>query len=166
MAVTQLKLVQDKAPVHNITTDPTRVVFERWVFMFGLQPGRTVLDHERRNVINSALALYGGDVQTIVNAVDGWATASLADKSPSLRRAMRKLKYFLANSDRIEDCLELHDELQLQLEREQAAADAPQDDGPSRPEPTPEQVSAQREALRQMAARMAGRDVARGAAHG
>ena len=166
MAVTQLKLVQDKAPDANITTDPTRVVFDRWVFMFGLHQRRTKLDALRRQVINAALALYDQDLETILLAVDGMAAAPLADKPDSMREAMREIDWFLGNAKRIEQCLRWNDRLRLQLEREQAAADAPQDDGPSRPEPTPEQVAAQREALRQMAARMAGRDVARGAVHG
>lgn len=158
MAVTQLKLVQDKPPVHNITTDPTRVVFERWVFMFGLQPNRTKLDPSRRQVINAALALYDGDVGTILQAVDGMAAAALADKPESMRDAMRDIEWFLGNARNIERALRWGDRLRLQLEREQAAQAQPQQADSGRPEPSAEEVAAQREALRRLAARMAGRE--------
>jgi hypothetical protein len=155
MRTAQLKLVTDKAPVHDITTDPTRQVFERWVFMFGRDPRRTKLDTERRHAINAALALYDGDVQTIMLAVDGMAAAPLGDKPESMQDAMREIDWFLGSAKRIERALRWSDVLRHNLEVETArrAEPAPL----AADEPSAEQVAHQRETLRALAARLSGR---------
>ena len=155
MSTAQLKLVTDKAPVHDTTTDPTRMVFERWVFMFGRDPRRTKLDNQRRQAINAALALYDGDTETILLAVDGMAAASLGDKPESMQDAMREIDWFLGSAKRIERALRWNDLLRhnLALEAARRAEPAP----PQAQQPSHEQVAVQRQALRELAARMAGR---------
>lgn len=143
----QLRLVTDPPPTHAATTDPTRQVFEHWVFMFGLHPGRTKLDAHRRAAINSALALYG--LADVMLAVEGMAAVPLGDKPESMRDAMREIEWFLASAKRIERCLRYGDQLR-------AAAEAEPVRGPE-PEPVehadPAAVAKQRERLRDMAQR-------------
>jgi hypothetical protein len=119
----QLRLVTDPPPAHHVTADPVRQVFEHWVFMFGLHPGRTKLDHLRRQAINAALSLYDGDVQTIMLAVDGMASAPLGDKPESMQDAMREVDWFLGNAKRIERCLR-HADVLAELARAQDARQA------------------------------------------
>jgi hypothetical protein len=120
----QLRLVTDAPPAHHAHThvapDPTRQVFEHWVFMFGLQPGRTKLDAERRQAINGALALYSLDL--VLLAVEGMAAVPMGDKPQSMREAMRELSWFLASAKRIERCFEYGDQVRAML----AAACVPQ----------------------------------------
>lgn len=142
----QLRLVQDAPPAHGVTADPVRQVFEHWVFMFGLQPGRTKLDAERRGAINGALALYG--LPDVLLAVEGMAAVPLGDKPASMQEAMREVSWFLASARRVERCLRYGDQL-----REAAAAPA---GGPAvpvdQPAADPAEVARQRARLRELAA--------------
>lgn len=150
----QLRLVSDPPPAHdNSTTDPTRTVFERWVFMFGLNPNRTKLDALRRQAINAALALYDGDVETILLAVDGMASAPLGDKPESMQQAMREVDWFLGNAKRIEQCLRHADVLALLAAQHDARPAAPAADEPVA---DPQAVAAARERLRALAAQRRG----------
>lgn len=155
MRTAQLKLVTDKAPVHHTTTDPTRQIFERWVFMFGRDPRRTKLDTQRRHAINAALALFDGDTETIMLAVDGMAAAPLGDKPESMQDAMREIDWFLGSAKRIERALRWADVLRLTLETD-AARQAEPAAAPAE-QPSAEQVAQQRETLRALAARLSGR---------
>jgi hypothetical protein len=151
----QLRLVQDAPPAHGVTQDPVRQVFEHWVFMFGYMPARTKLDPERKRIITAALALYDGDVQTIMMAVEGMAAVPLGDKPESMQDAMREVSWFLASARRIESALRWRDRLQLVADRAAAGVAA---SGPAAlaPESTPEQRAAAlaaREKLRALAAR-------------
>jgi hypothetical protein len=147
-AVKQLRLVTDPPPAHNTTADPVRQVFEHWVWMFGLHPGRTKLDNLRRQAINAALSLYDDDVQTIMLAVEGMASAPLGDKPQSMQDAMREIDWFLGNAKRIERCLRHADVLAMLVQQKDAqpavaeAAAAPAD---------PAAVAAARERLRAIA---------------
>lgn len=145
----QLRLVKDAPPAHDVTTDPTRQVFEHWVFMFGLHPGRTKLDAARRAAINGAIAMYG--LPDVLLAVEGMAAVPMADKPESMREAMREIEWFLASAKRIERCLRYGDDLRAAAAQPApAAADecvAPVDQAA---------VAAQRERLREMAARFRG----------
>lgn len=114
----QLRLVKDAPPAHDTTSDPTRQVFEHWVFMFGLHPGRTKLDAQRRQAINGAIALYG--LADVMLAVEGMAAAPLGDKPESMRDAMREIDWFLATAKRVERGLRYGDQLRA------AALTAPQ----------------------------------------
>ena len=122
----QLRLVKDAPPAHDVTTDPTRQVFEHWVFMFGLHPGRTKLDAQRRQAINGAIAQHG--LADVMLAVEGMASAPLADKPESMRKAMRQIHWFLATAARVEDCLEYADQLRAAAEAlpDGAAASVPE----------------------------------------
>jgi hypothetical protein len=112
--------------------------------MFGLQPARTKLDDERRQVINAALALYSLDV--VLLAVDGMAAAPLGDKPESMQQAMREVSWFLARAKRIESCLRYADDLHaMAAAPEKPAATAPQ--APA----DPAAVAAHKERLRQVA---------------
>lgn len=148
----QLRLVTEPPPAHGRTQDPVRQVFERWVFMMGRSPARCKLDRERAEVIGAALALYEGDVATLLHAVDGMAAAPLADKPESMQEAMRELTWFLRSARNIERALAWADKL-----HEAAAA---QDQAPPAAvlvaEPTAEEgaaAAAARERLRALAAR-------------
>ena len=148
----QLRLVQDAPPAHGVTQDPVRQVFEHWVFMFGKQAARTKLDAERRQVIQAALQLYEGDVQTVMLAVEGMAAVPLGDKPESMQDAMREVTWFLAKSSRIENALRWSDRLRLQAAQQQAMQCAV----PVAPEvaTTPEDAAAAlaaRERLRELA---------------
>lgn len=127
----QLRLVTEAAPAHGVSQDPVRQVFEHWVFMFGLMPARTKLDPERRQVITAALQLYEGDVQLLLQAVEGMAAAPLGDKPQSMQDSMREITWFLARSKRIESALrwsdKLRDALELQAHRAAAPVGLPQD---------------------------------------
>jgi hypothetical protein len=112
-AAKQLRLVTEAPPAHATTTDPTRQVFEHWVFMFGLQPARTKLDAERRQAINAALNLY--DLDMVMLAVEGMASVPMGDKPQSMRDAMREISWFLASAKRIERCFEYGDQLRAML---------------------------------------------------
>ena len=149
----QLKLVSDPPPAHDhATTDPTRAVFERWVFMFGLNPSRTKLDALRRQAINAALALYEGDLQTILQAVDGMASAPLGDKPESMQQAMREVDWFLGNAKRIEQCLRHADVLALLAQQQDARPALAVDE----PAADPVAAAAARERLRNLAAQRRG----------
>lgn len=150
----QLRLVTDAPPAHATSTDPTRKVFEHWVFMFGLHPGRTKLDAERRQVINGALVLYDNDVGLVMQAVEGMAAVSLADKPASMQEAMREISWFLAKAKRIESCLRYAEQLRDMVDHDQRRASqvhqmetAPAD---------PAALLAAREALRVKAAQIRG----------
>lgn len=125
----QLRLVTDAPPAHHAhethAPDPTRQVFEHWVFMFGLQPGRTKLDAERRQAVNSALALYSLDL--VLLAVEGMAAVPMGDKPQSMREAMRELSWFLASAKRIERCFEYGDQVRAMLASAPPSAQAEAD---------------------------------------
>jgi len=153
-AAQQLRLVKDAPPAHATTTDPTRQVFEHWVFMFGLHPGRTKLDPERRQVINSALTLYDGDVALVMQAVEGMAAVSLTDKPASMQEAMREISWFLAKAKRIESCLRYAEQLRDMVAYDQRRANQVQQ---AEAEPAdPAALRAVREALRVKAAQIRG----------
>lgn len=130
-------------------TDPTRVVFEHWLFMTGRNPRRCKLGPVRRQAVNAALALY--DLETVLRAIDGMADDALEGKPESMRQAMRELEWFLGSEARIEHWAELGDALheraekmvQAETRRAQQPAPAPRD---------PAAVAAARERLRQLAA--------------
>lgn len=155
MRTPQLKLVTDKPPAHDTTTDPTRIIFERWVFMFGRDPRRTKLDAQRRHAINAALALFDGDVSTILLAVDGMAAAPLGDKPESMQDAMREIDWFLGNAKRIERALRWSDVLRHNLDAETARRAEPVPEPTE--QPSAEQVEQQRQTLRALASRLSGR---------
>lgn len=147
----QLRLVTEPPPQPHTTTDPARMVFDHWVFMFGLMPARTKLDDERRKVINAAVALYGLDL--VLLAVDGMAAAPLGDKPESMRLAMREISWFLAGAKRVESCLRYGDDLHAVVNTPvqsaaQAEAEAPAAD--------PAAVRAHKERLKAMADQMRG----------
>ena len=143
----QLRLVTDPPPAHQAATDPTRVAFEHWVFMFGRHPGRTKLDAERRAAINSALALYGLD--DVLLAIEGMAAVPLGDKPASMRDAMCEITWFLASAKRVERCLAYGDQL-----RAMAAAPVPVTAASEAVQPDPQVVQAERARLRALAERL------------
>ena len=143
MRSAQLKLVTP-TPETTPTTDPTRQVFDHWVFMFGRHPGRTKLDAERRMAINGALSLYG--VDDVLLAVEGMAAVPLGDKPDSMQEAMREVSWFLASARRIESCLRHGDKLRQAAETA-AATPAPTTKQPADPVAT----AAARERLRTLA---------------
>jgi hypothetical protein len=150
MTVRQLRLLTEPPPKPGTTENPTRVVFDRWVFMFGLMPARTKLDDERRKVINEALALYGLD--GVLLAVEGMAAAPLGDKPESMRLAMREISWFLARAKRVESCLRYGDDLHAVALQADQQSDAMRET----PVPDPAAKAAAQERLRAVAAQMRG----------
>lgn len=149
MKSSQLRLVTEPPPAHDATTrDPVRMIFEHWVFMFGRHPRRTKMDAERRQAISAALALYEGDVQEIMRAVEGMAAVPLGDKPQSMQDAMREPTWFLATAARIERCLRYSDQLIEMAETTQRQAACPQE--PQAPA-DPAAAAAARERLRALA---------------
>lgn len=154
MANPQLRLVNDGPAPQAAARDPVRQVFEHWVLLNGKSPARCKMGPSRKAAIQFALALY--DVDTVLLAVEGMASAPLDGKSDDLRAALRELDWFLAKEGRVERCAELGEAFRAEGLREQAqarrqraqAADAPADD--------PAAVAAARAALAERAARMRG----------
>lgn len=142
----QLKLVT-ATPVQQPTTDPTRVVFDHWVYMFGRHPGRTKMDAERRMAINAALALYG--LEDVLLAVEGMSAVPLGDKPESMRDAMREITWFLASARRVEQCLAHGDRLRHAAASAATALQAARPEAPA----DPVAAAAARERLRDLAQR-------------
>lgn len=151
----QLRLVTDTPPAHHAHeaphADPTRQVFEHWVFMFGKPPARTKMDAERRQAINGALALYGLD--TVLLAVEGMASVPLGDKPESMRDAMRELTWFLRSAKNVERACEYGDQLRAMAQQQVAAPAAMV--VPAAPA-DPAAAAAARERLKQIAAQCRG----------
>ena len=125
MAQPQLKLVQDAPPGFNPDTrDPTRQVFEHWLFMLGRSPRRCKMGPTRRAAINGALAM-GYDVDTLLLAVEGMAADPL-DGAPHdrMRDAMREIEWLLAREARIERWAEMGERVRAKALRPQEAPGA------------------------------------------
>lgn len=138
-------------------TDPTRRVFEHWLYMFGRNPNRCKLGPVRRGAINAALTLY--DEDTLCLAIEGMAADPLADcAGDTMRDAMREVGWLLARESRVERWAEMGERLRLQAE-DQAQADACRAAAPAADTPVadPAAVAAARERLRTLAARASGR---------
>lgn len=158
MSTAQLRLVQEAPPATGTTTDPTRRVFEYWLFMFDRSPRRCKLTPERRQAINAALALY--ELDMVLQAVEGIAALPLDDVRGGDRQrdAMREIEWFLGKGSRIERLADHGLRLRLNAEqsaREQRADPPTRGDGAS-----PALVAQHMEKLRQLAR------VSRGAMHG
>lgn len=149
MRSAQLRLVTD-APAMNTgtSTDPTRQVFEHWLYMLGRSSARCKLGPTRRAAINGALAI-GYDVETLFLAVEGMAGDPLEGCTDRMRGAMRELEWLLASEARIEQWADKGDALRqasAQAQRRPVAAEAaPQDVDPAA-------AAAARERLRAFAA--------------
>lgn len=150
MRSTQLRLVQDVPAMQTgTTTDPTRQVFEHWLFMFGHSPARCKLGPTRRQAINGALAM-GYEVDVLMLTVEGMAGDALEGCSDRMAAAMRDLEWLLAKEARIEQWADKGEALRKASARvpsgraELAAAAEPYVD--------PAQAMAAREKLRAFAA--------------
>ena len=146
----QLRLVtDDPAPGFTSSTDPTRQVFEHWLFMTGRNPRRCKLGPTRRAAINAALQLY--DLETVQRAIDGMADDALEGKPASMRDAMREIEWFLATEARVDHWAAKGDALhERAVQAEQVARQRAH-----QPEPVaadPAVAAAARERLRKMAA--------------
>jgi len=133
--------------------DPTRQVFERWLFMFGRNPKRCKLGPTRRAAINGALALY--DVEQLELAIDGMAADPLEHCPATMAEAMRDLEWLLAKESRIERWAEAGEALRERL----ALDDQRRQQAPSEPVSTPELRAADeaaRERMQALAARLRG----------
>lgn len=153
MAHPQLKLVQDAPPGFNPDTrDPTRQVFDHWLFMLGRSPRRCKMGPTRRAAINSALAM-GYDVDTLLLAVEGMAADPL-DGAPHdrMRDAMREIEWLLAREARIERWADMGETLRL----EAIQVDNPQPEDMPAPPTDPVAAAAARERLRELGARRRG----------
>lgn len=150
MRHTQLKLVTQMPAIETgTTTDPTRQVFEHWLYMLGRSPARCKLGPTRRAAINGALAI-GYDVQTLLLAVEGMAGDPLEGCSERMQSAMRELEWLLATEARIEQWADKGDALRQASQRAaQRPAEVAQD---AAADVDPAQAAAARERLRAYAA--------------
>lgn len=135
MRSAQLRLVENMPAITTGTTaDPTRQVFEHWLYMLGRSPMRCKLGPTRRAAINGALAI-GYDVDTLLLAVEGMAGDALDGCTPRMQQAMRELEWLLATEARIEQWADKGDALRqasAQAQRRPVAAEAaPQDVDPA-----------------------------------
>lgn len=152
MAASQLRLVDVHAPARAASQDPTRQVFDHWVFMLGRSVARCKLGPTRRGVINAALTLY--DVDTLCMAIEGMAADPLADcASDKMRDAMREVEWLLARESRVERWAEMGERLRgqaddLAVRQAQRASQPPEADAPAA---DPAAVAAARERLRALA---------------
>lgn len=98
----QLRLVADPPPAHvaDPESDPTRAVFEHWVWMLGRQAARCKLGPTRRAAINGALTLYSA--AELMLAVEGLAADPFEGAAPHVAEAMRELEWLLRSEARIE----------------------------------------------------------------
>ena len=102
MRATQLRLVTEPPPSHDadVDTDPTRAVFEHWVFMLGRQAARCKLGPTRRAAINGALTLYtAGDLML---AIEGLASEAFEGATQHMADAMREIEWLLKTEARVE----------------------------------------------------------------
>lgn len=154
----QLKLVTDKAPVHGVSQDPVRQVFEHWVFMLGRSPARCKLGPTRRPAIMAALSIY--DPGVLMLAVDGLAADPLETCTERMREAMREIEWLLARESRIEFYADKGEALRRRAERradEVRLAQRTSDSGDPAAAQAAQQASDEaRERLRAMAAAMRG----------
>lgn len=152
----QLRLVTDPppAPGADADTDPTRAVFEHWVFMLGRMQARCKLGPTRRAAINGALTLYSPD--ELMLAMEGLAAEAFEGASPQAVERMHELEWALASESRIERFVRAGEALRARADaaerrmRERAAAPADEQAVPD--EAQAERAAAQRERLRRMAA--------------
>lgn len=156
MANPQLKLVSDPAPGFNPDTqDPTRQIFEHWLYLLGRSPRRCKLGPTRRQAIDAALAI-GYDTDTVLLAIEGMAADPLLGaRDERMRDAMREIEWLLAREARIERWAGLGEQLRAEL-----AAPPPQQPAADVIAIDPVAEAQHRERLRQRAAAM------RGCAHG
>jgi hypothetical protein len=152
----QLRLViPAQAGAQAPSQDPTRRVFEHWLFMLGRSPARCKLGPVRRAAINVALTLYDEDV--LLQAVEGIAADPLDDCSDKMRDAMRELEWLLAKESRVERWADLGERLRQRAARMQAAEASAPEPSADAPAPDPAAVAAARERLRRLAAHTSGR---------
>lgn len=158
MRPTQLKLVQQMPAIETGTTaDPTRQVFEHWLFMLGHSPARCKLGPTRRQAINGALAI-GYDVEVLMLAIEGMAGDPLEGCGERMQRQMRELEWLLGTEARIEQWADKGEALRT-ASRRAAVRGQQHAEEPAAPDVDPAEAAAARERLRAYAAqrREAGR---------
>lgn len=154
-AARQLRLVVE-APATGFgcaPDDPTRRVFEHWVFMFGRNPKRCKLGPTRRAAINAALALY--DVDQLELAIDGMAADPLEGCHGGMAEAMRDLEWLFAKESRIERWAEAGEALRERLALDDQRRQQAQAEPVSTPETRAEEA-ASRERVQALALRLRG----------
>lgn len=152
----QLRLVQMQTPAEasSGSKDPTRRVFDHWLFMFGRSPNRCKMGPTRRAAINQALTLY--DEDQLMAAIEGMAADPLEDcSSDKMRDAMREIEWLLGREARIERWADRGEALRLRAQRQvDQAGVQPIVEAPEVVDPAA--VALYRERIRQIAARSRG----------
>ena len=103
-----------------MATDPTRAVFEHWVFMLGRQAARCKLGPTRRAAINGALTLYAPD--ELMLAVEGMAAEAFDGMPAQAADAMRELEWLLKSESRVERFIRAGEALREKAARMDARA--------------------------------------------
>lgn len=163
MTQRQLRLVplehQREPETAAMATTPTRAappaaktarqrVFEHWVFMFGKNPKRCALGPVRQKVIDRALALYGGDEEMAMLAIEGAASSEWHAGGNEDGRVYDDIELFLRDEAHIERFAAMGE----QLRERAAAAQARESAVPLAAVPDAAAAHAAREKVRQMAA--------------
>lgn len=157
----QLSLVDSRVELLAQPQDPVRQVFDHWVLLNDKNPLRCKLAPDRRQVIAAALSVY--DIDTVLLAVEGMASAQLSHLPESQQAAMRDLEWFLPRSRFFDRAVELGERVRAQL----AAGPVQQPAGaqPRTPEQQAEWEAARQRLLTRVRASRAGGDGGQGA-HG
>lgn len=151
MRSAQLRLVPNMPAIETgTTTDPTRQVFEHWLYMLGHSPARCKLGPTRRAAINGALSI-GYDVDVLMLAIEGMAGDPLEGCGDRMQRQMRELEWLLGTEARIEQWADKGEALRT-ASRRAAARGASQAEQPAAPDVDPAEAAAARERLRAYAA--------------
>lgn len=146
MRSAQLRLVDNMPAITpGTTSDPTRQVFEHWLYMLGRSPMRCKLGPTRCAAVNGALAI-GYDVDTLLLAIEGMAGDPLDGCTPRMQQAMRELEWLLASEARIEQWADKGDALRqasVQAQRRPAVVeDEPEQVDPAEAERARERLRA------------------------
>ena len=145
----QLRLITTPASATPApSTDPTRQVFEHWLYMLAKSPARCKLGPTRRAAINAALTLY--DVETLHLAIEGMAGDPLDGCSDKMAAAMRELEWLLAKEARVERWADMGEHFRLRVQRDEHQAAAEPDIAPAPVDPVV--AAAARDRLRQFCA--------------
>lgn len=146
MRSAQLRLVANMPAITpGTTSDPTRQVFEHWLYMLGLSAQRYKLGPARRSAINAMLAI-GFDVETLMLAIEGMAGDPLEGVSPGARSRIRDIDFLFRDETRVGNYADMGEALRqasVQAQRRPAVVeDEPEQVDPAEAERARERLRA------------------------
>jgi hypothetical protein len=151
----QFRLITADSAQSIVQQDPTRRIFEHWLFMLGKSPRRCKLGPTRRAAINSMLVLY--EEEQLLLAIDGCAADPWCAGDNPQRRECSDIEWILRNESSVERFSEAGERLRIRADRQAEAMAVPPREDVVAQDPTAKAAALQR--LRGMAARISGRDI-------